>query len=149
MTMVDTPQSAGGELLIIVDDPPHHASPSSAGNATQTQTEGQLAIQETAEGIRVVDRTHAVHTPFIEGRAALLTIEHSPQRRISIEGTDITAISSVVKMLCERNSFPDILAETDEMQGTTQIVFPDARDAQPIVLHEADTGSKGRTKGSS
>jgi hypothetical protein len=149
MTMVDTPQSTGGELLIIVDDPPHHATASSAADAVQTQTDGRLAIQDTTEGIRVVDRTHAVHTPFIEGRAALLTIEHSPQRRISIEGTDITAISSIVKMLCERNSFPDILAETDEMQGTTQIVFPEARDAQPIVIHEPEPGSNGRTEGAS
>jgi hypothetical protein len=104
-----------------------------------------LAIEDTPGGRKIVDRTASDPRLPISGRSALLTIVNGPRRSIRIEGTDDAAIATVVEMLCDRATFPEGLADTLGKGTVTQIVFPLAPRAEPLVFYETLAVAQART----
>ena len=93
----------------------------------------RLAIIDTAGGRRIFDRTDSKVYPTAGNSAALLTISNRPIRSIRIDGTDEASVDSLVRLLCERDSFPDGLVD-----GTTsQVIFPMDPSSQPIVFRDS------------
>ena len=127
LTVVNTlePSAPASDILLLLGDP-HGVAPE----------EATLAIEETPHGREIVDRTASDPRLPITGRAALLTIVNGGRRSLRIEGTDEGAVSAAVELLCERTSFPEGLADTLEKGSVTQIVFPLAPRAEPIVYYE-------------
>lgn len=85
---------------------------------------GRLVIANGPSGPEVLDSGAAGGPRPLARRAALLTIANGTRRSIRIEGTDADAIRTLIKMLCERNAFPDSLADSLRAGTVTQVVFP-------------------------
>jgi hypothetical protein len=100
----------------------------------------RLAVESTPAGRQIVD-TEPQLTPFrLPGRAALLTIANGAQHSIQIDGTDDAAIASMLHQVSERDSFPEVLADSFRSGTVIQAVFPLSQGAQPMVLHETLPG---------
>jgi hypothetical protein len=97
----------------------------------------RLSIEDTPAGRQIVDRDKQLPHQQLAGRAALLTIINGAQRSIEIDGTDDAAIGLLVQRLCERETFPEDLADSFQVSAVTQLVLPVAPGAHAIVLHEA------------
>jgi hypothetical protein len=117
------------------------AVPASAGDilvsiGSSAPNANHFAVENTPAGREVVDlSTPNRHAP-VAGRAALLTIANGPQRSIRIDGTDDGAIGSLIRTLCERNTFPEELADSFQSGTVTQLVFPMAAHTEAMVFHE-------------
>ena len=72
----------------------------------------RLAVVDTVNGRRIFDRTALKPYPTPGDSAALLTISNGPSRTIRIDGTDDASISSLIRLLCERDTFPEGLADS-------------------------------------
>jgi hypothetical protein len=98
---------------------------------------GRFVVIDTADGRRIFDRTTSKIYSVPGGAAALLTISSSPTRTIRIDGTDEGSINSLVKLLCERDTFPEGLADSLSDAVTTQAIFPMDPRSQPILFLDA------------
>ena len=110
----------------------------SIGSATGTpmQDKDRLVVEDTPTGREIIDRSVSGQHPALTEHAALLTIANGTQRSIRIDGTDDAAISSLIQALCERDTFPEELADSLQSGTITQIVFPTTPHAEPMVFHE-------------
>lgn len=103
----------------------------------ETQAGGpRLTIIDTADGRRIFDRTTSKIYPVSGDSAALLTISNGPIRSIRIDGTDEGSIDSLVKVLCERDTFPEALADGLTDTATTQVVFPMDPHSRPVLFRD-------------
>jgi hypothetical protein len=110
----------------------------SIGSATGTpmQDKDRLVVEDTPTGREIIDRSVSRQHPALTEHAALLTIANGTQRSIRIDGTDDAAIGSLVQALCERDTFPEELADSLQSGTITQIVFPTTPHAETMVFHE-------------
>ena len=110
------------------------------GDRTSTASSNwpyRLSVEDTLTGRQIVDRSKQLPHLQLAGRAALLTITNGARRSIEIDGTDDAAIGLLVRQLCERETFPEDLADSFQMTAVTQLVFPVSPGAHATVLHEA------------
>ena len=105
--------------------------------AASTNWPYRLSVEDTLTGRQIIDRSKQLPHLQLAGRAALLTITNGARRSIEIDGTDDAAIGLLVRRLCERETFPEDLADSFQISAVTQLVFPVSPGAHAIVLHEA------------
>jgi hypothetical protein len=119
-----------GNILILIGSIPASADHSPTANGER------LTIDNSPAGRRIVD--HAAENSAVEryGRAALLTIDNGAQHIIHIDGTDDSAIASLIRALSESSNFPDGLSDSFQDGTVTQIVFPMNPGAQAVIFHE-------------
>jgi hypothetical protein len=129
------------DILILIGTIPTFSIDSTTGDAgldRVARAEGnRLVIDTLPSGRQIVDRStgNSPVTPY--KRAALLTIANGAQRSIHIDGTDGDAIDSLINTMCDPNAFPEELIGSFQDGTVTQIVFPLAPHAQPLVFHES------------
>lgn len=111
-------------------------SPVSAGGDDRASSPSNklLTVRTTGAARAIVDPSGGRLHPDIPGPAALLTIIDGSHRSILIDGTNDAAIESLVQVLCDRNTFPEQLAESLQSGTVTQLVFPMTPKAAPIVF---------------
>ena len=97
----------------------------------------RLSVEDTLTGRQIIDRSKQLPHLHLTGRAALLTITNGARRSIEIDGTDDAAIGLLVRQLCERETFPEDLADSFQITAVTQLVFPVSPGAHATVLREA------------
>jgi hypothetical protein len=131
LTLAEGPQGVADNTVIAVGGSP------GADGAAFGDANGKLTLVNTSSGRRIVDARRPANSPVGNAAAGLLTIENEPNRRITIDGTDSLSIQRLVRLLCDRDTFPDVIADADQSDGTTQIVFPMTPGGQPIVFHPA------------
>jgi hypothetical protein len=143
LTVVSTlaPAASAGDVFLLLGTTPI-SSPMESMFPSENTT---LAIEDTPGGREIVDRTASDPRLPITGRSALLTIVNGPRRSIRIEGTDDAAVATAVEVLCERATFPEGLADTLGKGAVTQIVFPLAPHAEPLVFYESLAVAQVRT----
>jgi hypothetical protein len=105
-----------------------------AANAPVPAGENRLIIEATSQGRQILDSSSPNRS--VAGRAALLTIANGTPRSIRIEGTDDEAIRSLVRILCERDTFPEGLADGLQDGTVTQLVFPMSPHSEAMIFHE-------------
>jgi hypothetical protein len=125
-----------GEVLISVGAVSESKDSQAATGGQTSFDANRLIVINTADGRRIFDRSAAKLYPMPGGSAALLTISNNPARSIRIDGTDDASVDSLVQMLCERDTFPEDLADGLTEGTTSQILFPMAAGAQPIVFRD-------------
>jgi len=110
----------------------------SIGSATGApmQDKDRLVVEDTPTGREIIDRSVSGQHPALTEHAALLTIANATRRSIRIDGTDDAAIGSLIQALCERDTFPEELADSLQSGTITQMVFPTAPHAGTMVFHE-------------
>jgi hypothetical protein len=110
----------------------------SIGSATGVpmQDKDRLVVEDTPTGREIIDRSVSGRHPALTEHGALLTIANGTRRSIRIDGTDDAAIGSLVQALCERDTFPEELADSLQSGTITQMVFPTAPHAETMVFHE-------------
>jgi hypothetical protein len=116
---------------------PGSATADAAPNRAVHADNDRLVIDNSPSGRQIVDRSAGNSPVTAYGRAALLTIANGAQRSIHIDGTDAGAIDSLINILCDPNAFPVELIGSFQDGTVTQIVFPIAPHAQPLVFHES------------
>jgi hypothetical protein len=129
------------DILIQIGAIPTPSNDSATGDAALNRIvhaeNNRLVIDDLPSGRQIVDRSagHSRVTPY--GRAALLTIANGVQRSIHIDGTDADAIDSLINTMCDPNTFPEELIGSFQDGTVTQIVFPIAPRAQPLIFRES------------
>jgi hypothetical protein len=123
--------NGAGNILILIG-----AIPASADHSPTVDGD-RLTIENSPAGRRIVD--HAAENSAVEryGRAALLTIDNGAQHTIHIDGTDDSAIASLIRALSESSDFPDGLSDSFQDGTVTQIVFPMNPGAQAVTFQES------------
>ncbi|MBT9332337.1 hypothetical protein [Paracidobacterium acidisoli] len=96
----------------------------------------RFIVKDTATGRAVVDRSPSQDRLRLSGRIALLTIINGAWRSIRIDGTDEAAIGSAIRMLCERDAFPEAIVDSFQKGTITQVVIPMASQSEARVFHE-------------
>ena len=136
-----TVPASSDDIIISVGGVPENAPDpknlSLASATTHWPDDNRITIEDTPSGREVVDRDAASHSAQLTGRAGLITIVNGPQRTIRVDGTDAAAIGTLVERLCNRDSFPGDLANSFQEGTVTQIVFPIAPHAEPLIFHES------------
>jgi hypothetical protein len=129
------------DILIQIGAIPTSSDNSAIGDSALNRAvhaEGsRLVIDNLPAGRQIVDRSSGNSRVYPFRRAALLTIANGGQRSIHIDGTDADAIDFLINILCDPNAFPEELVGSFQDGTVTQIVFPIAPHAQPLVFHEA------------
>jgi hypothetical protein len=125
-----------GEILISIGAPSQNKSSEGTIDLSPPDA-GRLRVIDTANGRKIFDRTASKMYPAHGGPAALLTISNGPIRSIHIDGTDDASINSLVRLLCERDTFPEGLADGLADGTTNQVVFPMTQGAQPIIFRDS------------
>jgi hypothetical protein len=138
-----------GEVLISIGTPSENKTdvrPSqSAIDDRSMPGARRLTVVETVNGRRIFDRTTSMIYPTHGSAAALLTISNTPTPSIRIDGTDDASINSLVRLLCERDTFPEGLAEGVTDGTTSQIVLLMASGAQPIIFRDPPSAAQTNT----
>ena len=137
VALAESSEGVADKTLIAVGDLP------ADDGAELDHANEKLALVNTSSGRRIVDPRHPANPLVGAAAAGLLTIENTPNRRITIDGTDSLSIQRLVRLLCDRDTFPDVIADDDQSDGTTQIVFPMTPGGQPIVFRDAARASSG------
>jgi hypothetical protein len=109
----------------------------------------RLTIINTTDGRRIFDRAVSKIYPARGNSAALLTISNSPTRSISIDGTDEASISSLVRLLCERDTFPEGLVDSMADGTTSQMVLSMTPGSQPVIFRDSPSemqANSGKTQ---
>jgi len=96
----------------------------------------RMIVEKTQQGRQIVQFTKSGPSNPLSGRAALLTISSGPRREIQIDGTDDLAISTLIKQLCERDTFPEDLSDSFQANTLTQAVFLLGATVEVRVFHE-------------
>jgi hypothetical protein len=146
-----TGDSAGreGEVLISIGTPSDTVRSRPGADEPSPPDAKRLEVVGTADGRRIFDRTASKIFPVQGASAALLTISNSPTHFIRIDGTDEASIRSLVRLLCERDTFPEGLADGLADGTTSQMVLSMAPGSQPIILHDplsAAQSNMGKTQ---
>lgn len=132
------PLMTPADLLVSIASPASDGSMQSPGiHPASFSGANLLVVERTAGGGLIVDHSAKRLHADVPGPAALLTIIDGPQESILIDGTDDATIRSLIQRLCERSTFPEQLADSFESGTVTQVVFPTAPQAEPMVFHEA------------
>jgi len=105
----------------------------------------RLTVMDTVAGRRIFDRTTSKPFPTSGSSAALLTISNGPGRSIRIDGTDDASVSSLIRLLCERDTFPEGLADSLAEGTVTQVVFPMAPDSLPTIFRDSPVAALTNT----
>jgi hypothetical protein len=136
-----TPSLEAKNILILIGAIPTSSNDSSTGAAALDRVsrveDNRLVIDSSPSGRQIVDRSAGKSRVVPYGRAALLTIVNGVQHSIHIDGTDGDAIDSLINIMCDPNAFPEELIGSFQDGSVTQIVFPLAPHAQPLVFHES------------
>ena len=136
-----TPSLGANDILILIGAIPTSSNNSVTGAAALDRVSrveaNRLFIESSPSGHRIVDRSAGKSSVVPYGRAALLTIVNGVQHSIHIDGTDGDAIDSLINTMCDPNAFPEELIGSFQIGGVTQIVFPLAPHAEPLVFHES------------
>jgi hypothetical protein len=133
VALTEEPEDTDKATLIAVGADNSDAIPNSRG---------RLMVENTVSGRKIIDRRSLSSLPNVTGSAALLTIQNTPHLRITIDGTDSASVQSLVRLLCEHDSFPDALVDNNQAEGTTQFVFPMSPRSDPIVFHDPANASQ-------
>lgn len=132
--------ASSDDIIISVGELPGSAldqkNASLASATMHWSDDNRITIEDTPSGRAVVDRDAASHRAQLSGQAGLITIVNGPQRTIRVDGTDAAAIGALVARLCNRDSFPEDLANSFREGTVTQIVFPISPHAEALVFHE-------------
>ena len=138
-----------GEILISIGAPSYNQAQlklsQSTANDRPAPDRSRLTIVNTADGRRIFDRTASRIYALRGASAALLTISNGPIRTIQIEGTDDTSINSLVRLLCERDTFPEGLADGLADGTISQVVFPMAPSSEPITFRNSPSSIQTNT----
>jgi hypothetical protein len=137
-----TPDAAAreGEVLISIGahsenkDDLKRSQP--AGGNQSSPDARRLMIVNTVDGRRIFDRTTSTIYPLQGSSAALLTVSNSPTPSIHIDGTDDASIGSLVRLLCERDTFPEGLTDGFADGTTSQMLLPTAPGSHPIIFRD-------------
>jgi hypothetical protein len=92
----------------------------------------------------IVDRRNPSHP--VAQHAALLTILSGPQRSIYMDGTDDSAIRSLVSRLCDERTFPESLTGSFRPGTVTQAIFPEESYQSAIIDREPLNGDMARVE---
>jgi hypothetical protein len=129
-----------GEVLISIGAPSQNKDDlrrsQAAGDNQSSPDTKRLTIVDTVDGRRVFDRSTSTIYPTHGSSAALLTVSNSPTPSIHIDGTDDASIGSLVRLLCERDTFPEGLAEGITDGTTSQMLLPMASGSHPIIFSD-------------
>ena len=106
------------------------------------QIPARYSLIKNPQGRMIVDRRDSLRP--LSGHAALLTIINGPQRAIYIDGTDDSAIRSLIARLCDASTFPRSLADSFLPGTIVQAVFPMENHARPILDKEPLTSAVAR-----
>ena len=137
---LDLPTGANDILILIGTAPASSHDGASVPVVSQDVSSAEnvrLVIDTSPSGRKIVDRDAANPRLNSFGRAALLTIANGTQRSIQIDGTDASAINSLIKTICVPEAFPAELIDSFQQGTVTQIVFPMQPHAQAVVFHES------------
>jgi hypothetical protein len=130
LTNAWTPADASSDILVAI-------GPGDRPGTDAKNSPYRLSVEDTLAGRQIIDRSNQLPHLHLAGRAALLTITNGARRSIEIDGTDDAAISLLVRQLCERETFPEDLADSFQITAVTQLVFPVSPGAHATVLREA------------
>ncbi len=136
----DLPAGANDILIFIGAVPVSSRHVASAQDASQDDFPAdhvRLVIDASPSGRRIVDRGAANPRLNSFSHAALLTIANGPRRSIQIDGTDASAINSLIKAICVPDAFPAELIDSFQQGMVTQIVFPMEPRAPAVVFRES------------
>jgi hypothetical protein len=141
-TVVTTPGSAPvpGRMVLHVG----LAASGDLSSGSFMQQHERYAVIDTPNGRMIVDRRNPAHP--VAQHAALLTILNEPQPSIYIDGTDDSAIRSLVTRLCEQSTFPGDLADSFHPETMTQAVFPTESYNSATIDREPLTDNIARLK---
>jgi hypothetical protein len=125
------------DILVMIGSTATTGGSSQATKAPSSMSnQDRLVIEDTPAGREIFDRSISSQHPPLPEHAALLTIANGSQRSIHIDGTDDASIGALIQALCERDTFPEELADSLQSGTVTQMVFPMAPHAETIVFHE-------------
>lgn len=147
---LDLPTGANDILILIGTAPASSHDGASAPVVSQDVSPAEnvrLVMDTSPSGRKIVDRDAANPRLNSFGRAALLTIANGAQRSIQIDGTDASAINSLIKTICVPDDFPAELIDSFQQGTVTQIVFPMQPHAQAVVFHESLPGTHSAMNG--
>jgi hypothetical protein len=113
-------------------------------SASFTQQPERYIVIDTPNGRMIVDRRNFSHP--VAQHAALLTILNGPQPSIYIDGTDDSAIRSLVTRRCDESTFPGDLADSFHPGTMTQAVFPAESYESATIDRERLTDNIARLK---
>jgi hypothetical protein len=130
LTNASTPPDPSRDILVAI-------GPGDRPGTDAKNSPYRLSVEDTLTGRQIIDRSNQLPHLHLAGRAALLTISNGARRSIEIDGTDDAAIGLLVRQLCERETFPEDLADSFQITAVTQLVFPVSPGAHAIVLREA------------
>jgi len=124
------PTIAGDSVISIGEVADNAAMP-----ASLPASNNRISLIITPHGREIVDRD-SPDSQRLAGRAALLTIADGDPRSIHIDGTDDAAIVSLIGILCNRDTFPEMLSDSFQKGMITQAVFLFSQHPDVIVFHE-------------
>lgn len=131
-----TAPASSTDIFVSIGSPTTDTHVQDKANPASSSNQDRLVVEDTPTGRQIIDRSvSGQHTAMAE-HAALLTIANGTQRSIRIDGTDDTAISSLIQALCERDTFPEELADSLQSGTITQMVFPATPHSETMVFHE-------------
>lgn len=125
------------ETLISISPTSESAPPRTTTASLSSLNRNRLEVIDTGSGRRIFDRTSSKPYSTPGGGAALLTISNGPNRSIRIDGTDDASVNLLIRWMCERDTFPDALADSlADGAAVTQVVFPMTPRSQPTIFRE-------------
>jgi hypothetical protein len=144
LNLTEEPAARAGESLISIGPTSESRIEIKSSQPTPLDA-SRLAVVDTVDGRRIFDRTALKPYPTPGGSAALLTISNGPSRSIRIDGTDDASVNSLIRLLCERDTFPEGLADSLADGTTTQVVFPMAPHSQPAIFRDSAAAAQTNT----
>jgi len=124
--------TVAGDIVISIGEVADHA----AEPVRVPTDKNRISFIITPHGREIVDHGSS-DSHRLAGRAALLNISNGYPRSIHIDGTDDAAIGSLINILCNRDSFPETLADSLQQGMVTQAVFLFTPHPDIIVFHES------------
>jgi hypothetical protein len=143
LSLTEEPVATADEFLISIG-PKSEDTEINSSQSTPRNT-SRLTVVDTVDGRRIFDRTASKPYPTPGGSAALLTISNGPGRSIRIDGTDDASVNSLIRLLCERDTFPEGLADSLADGTITQVVFPMAPHSQPAIFRDSAAAAQTNT----
>jgi len=144
LNLTEEPAATAGEFLISIG-PTSESRIEIKSSKPMPLDASRLAVVDTVNGRRIFDRTALKPYPTPGDSAALLTISNGPSRTIRIDGTDDASISSLIRLLCERDTFPEGLADSLADDTITQVVFSMAPHSQPAIFRDSAATAQPNT----
>lgn len=144
LTVVNSPDpnASPGDVVVSIGSSANAGGYRPVAEATTSaqKVQARFALENTAAGRAIVDRSEPDARAQISGDAALLTIDNGVWRSIQIDGTNEAAIDTAIQLLAERASFPETIVDSFQKGTITQVVIPVAPPAAAKVFHESPAG---------